>query len=243
MKPTVPSKTTSDNNERSLAPPPPPITTATAVPAQYTNGHGSLPNNSQDELQTTTVQNGLSDNHIEDEIDNDDGQWSDWEPEPDALESSIDTLPPLPSSPAPPPPPTVPSQEPVVPKSTSLPSKSLKLNTTSKSKWNPNAPLGSEYEIPPVVITKSKPTAGPSTNPETEDFFKDMAPKVETVELMRQLESMFYVTTDEPNEQNKSTINRTTTTAAATFSNKFGMMSQDQDDNQEFESGNNNWDE
>ncbi len=231
MKPTVPSKTTSDSNERSTAPAPPPATTT--VPVQYTNGHGSLPNNSQEEPQTTVVQNGLSDNHhIEDEIDNDDGQWSDWEHEPDALEPSIDILQTLTSPP-------VPSQEAIIPKSTGLPIKSLKLNTISKSKWNPNAPLGSEYEMPPVVLTKPTSTAGPSTNSESEDFFKDMAPKVETVELMRQLESMFHVTTDQPNEQNKSTINRTTTT----FSNKFGMMSQGQDDNQESESGNNNWDE
>ncbi len=220
------------------------------VPLQYTNGHHSLPKNSQDELQTTiVVQNGLSDNHIEDEIDNDDGQWSDWEPEPDPPEPSIDisqTLPP-PSPPPPPPPPTTTTvQEPVVSKSSSSPIKSLKLNTISKSKWNPNAPLGSEYEIPPVVLTKQKSTTTETLeNPETEDFFKDMAPKVETVELMRQLETMFNVKTDEPNEQIKSTITKTTktTTASSTFSNKFGIMSQGHDDSQEIESGNNNWDE
>ncbi len=146
----------------------------------------------------------------------------------------------------PPPPPTTTLQESVVSKSTSSPIQSQKLNNISRSKWNPNAPLGSEYEIPPVVLTKQKSTTVETlANQDTDDFFKDMTPKVETVELMRQLETMFNVQTDQPNEQIKSTINRTTktTTASSTFSNKFGIMSQGHDDNQEIESGNNNWDE
>jgi len=62
-----------------------------------------------------------------------------------------------------------------------------------------------------------------------------MTPKVETVELMRQLETMFNVNTDNNlNQQIKS---------SASVSNKFGIMSQDHDDNKEIESGNNNWDE
>jgi hypothetical protein len=69
-----------------------------------------------------------------------------------------------------------------------------------------------------------------------------MTPKVETVELMRQLETMFNVNTDHSNEQIRSTITTTTTTSSS-LSNKFGIMSQDHDDNQETENGNNNWDE
>jgi hypothetical protein len=67
-----------------------------------------------------------------------------------------------------------------------------------------------------------------------------MAPKVETVELMQQLETMFNINTNHSNEEIKSTI---TTTSSSSFSNKFGIMSQDHDDNQQIESGNNNWDE
>jgi hypothetical protein len=122
--------------------------------------------------------------------------------------------------------------------------KSLTLNNISKSKWDPNAPLGSEYEIPPVVLIKKKSTnVETSINQDTEDFFKDMTPKVETVELMRQLETMFNVNADQPNEQIKSTIRTTATSSSSTFPNKFGIMSQDHGENQEIQSGNNNWDE
>jgi len=52
----------------------------------------------------------------------------------------------------------------------------------------------SEYEIASVILKKSKSTKVETlTNQDTDDFFKDMTPKVETVELMRQLETMFYV--------------------------------------------------
>jgi hypothetical protein len=113
------------------------------------------------------------------EDDEDDGQWSDWE-------HPVDTSPPAvfeekPSSP-PPPPPSI---------------KPLQLVTSNtKSKWDPNAPLGSEYEIPPLAASKSKKVAGGGATPSddnVDDFFKDMTPKVQTVELMRQLETMFQV--------------------------------------------------
>lgn len=231
MKSTVPTKTVSENKE----PLPPPV----ASP-EYTNGNHLPSDNSTTEPQTTVVQNGLSDHHLEEEIDNDDGQWSDWEHDPDLPEASIDLLPTLPSFP----PPTV--EEPVISKSVSSPIKSLKLNNIPSSRWNPNAPLGSEYEIPPVVLKKQNSrTAGTLANQDGEDFFKDMTPKVETVELMRQLETMFSVNAEEPNEQIKSTTTRTTKAAAssATFSNKFGISSQGYDDNQEIDTENNNWDE
>ena len=68
-----------------------------------------------------------------------------------------------------------------------------------------------------------------------------MAPKVETVELMQQLETMFSVDADQ------SKVTRTAKTkvsaSTSTFSNKFGMASPDHDDNQELDTGNNNWDE
>ena len=69
-----------------------------------------------------------------------------------------------------------------------------------------------------------------------------MMPKVKTVELMTQLETMFNISTDQPNEQNKS-VASTTASSSSTFANKFGIISQVQDDNQEGEDGNNNWDE
>jgi len=64
-----------------------------------------------------------------------------------------------------------------------------------------------------------------------------MTPKVETVELMRQLETMFNINTNQPEERIKSTI------TTSSLSNKFGIRSQDHEDNQETENGNNNWDE
>ena len=208
-----------------------------AISPQYANGHHSSSNDSADKPQIPVVQNGLSETHMDDEIDNDDGQWSDWEHESDPPDSSIDVTQTLSL-----PPPT--QEEPLTPKPISPPVKSLKLNNISKPKWNPNAPLGSEYEIPPVVVIKRQSTTEETlTNQDTDDFFRDMAPKVETVELMRQLETMFNVGTDQPNEQTQPTISRTTTAASSKFSNKFGIMSEGHDGNQESASGNNNWDE
>ncbi|CAF0760074.1 unnamed protein product [Rotaria sp. Silwood1] len=226
LKPTSTTKTKSNTNE-SLQP--------VTISPEYTNGNHLSLNDSLQEPQTTVIQNGLSDEHIQDDIDNDDGQWSDWEHNPDPTESSINDSQTLPetlilSSPI--------SEQSIQPKSNTSALKPLKLMSSSKSKWDPNAPLGSEYEMPSVVLTKKKLIQ--SETPEkqdTEDFFKDMTPKVETVELMQQLETMFKVNKDHPNEQIKSTI---TTTS---FSSKFGIMSQDQGENQEIESGNNNWDE
>lgn len=62
-----------------------------------------------------------------------------------------------------------------------------------KAKWSPEAPLGSELEISPVV------------QDDVEDIFKDIAPKVQTVELMQQLETMFSVLQDDRigNEENE----------------------------------------
>lgn len=91
--------------------------------------------------------------------------------------------------------------------------------TEIKAKWNPEAPLGSEFEIPPVVLAKKETNV---EQDEVEDFFKDMAPKVQTVELMRQLETMF--------------------TSEATLPEKFGVLQDDQIDNQQNESGN-AWDD
>ena len=66
-----------------------------------------------------------------------------------------------------------------------------------------------------------------------------MTPKVETVELMQQLETMFKINTNHSTEQIKSTM----TTSSSSSSNKFGITSQDHEDNQETDNGNNNWDE
>lgn len=235
LKPTSVAKTISDSNEQLSSPllpspPPPPV-----IAPEYTNGHYSSSNNSVDEPQTTPVQNGLSDNHIEDEIDNDDGQWSDWEHNPEPTDTFDNYPETFPSSPPPPP-----IEEPIISKPVSSPIKSLKLNNISKPKWDPNAPLGSEYEINPVVLARKKSTQVETlTNQDTDDFFKDMTPKVQTVQLMQQLETMFNVTTDQSNQQSKLT----TTTVTSSFFNKFGIMSQDHDDNQEIENENNNWDE
>ncbi|CAF1183150.1 unnamed protein product [Adineta steineri] len=226
------------------APLPPPKPTLTiekpsVVPSVYTNGHNSTSTDSLEESPKIVVQNGISDHHTDDEIDNDDGQWSDWEHNPDPVESFNDY--PQASS-------TFPSSSEVStkPETITSPLKSLTLNHSLKSNWNPNAPLGSEYEIPPVVLTKKKETQDEDlVKNDTEDFFKDMAPKVETVELMRQLETMFNVDANHPTVQTKSAIKpkTTTTTTASSVSNKFGIMSHDHEDNQETENENNNWDE
>jgi len=168
----------------------------------------------QSSTTTVVIENG---HQIDEDFDNDNEQWSDWEHQSEVDVFANDV-------------PTVELSQPV-----SLPTKSMKLNTNSKPKWNPNAPLGSEFEIPPVVLTKNKPTQGGALKTEDpDDFFKDMAPKVETVELMKQLETMFSVNTTQSNIE---------PTTATQFSNKFGVLSQNEDDNQELESGNNNWDE
>ncbi|CAF2170506.1 unnamed protein product [Rotaria magnacalcarata] len=205
------------------------------VSSQYTNGDNSSLNGSLKESRANIVPNGLSNEHIEDDIDNDDGQWSDWEHNSDPAELSTNYTHELPeastlSSPV--------FEQLVQPKTNTSPLKSLKLISPSQPKWNPNAPLGSEYEIPPVVLTKSKSTkVDTSEIQDSDDFFKDMTPKVETVELMQQLETMFNVNLNHPKEQIK------TKTTSPSFSSKFGIMSQDQSGNQETESGNNNWDE
>lgn len=128
--------------------------------------------------------------------------------------------------------------EPLIePKTANALSKPLKLTNTSKSKWDPNAPLGSEYEMPPVILANKKQIkAEKSENQETDDFFKDMAPKVETIELMQQLETMFNVNKDQPNEQIKSK-------PTALFSSRFGIISQDQGENQDIDNEANNWEE
>ncbi|CAF0858547.1 unnamed protein product [Rotaria sordida] len=191
------------------------------ISSEYTNGDHLSSDNILEEPQTTIIQNGLSNQYIQDDdIDNDDGQWSDWEHKSDPPESFV-----LPEKL------TLSSS---ISEQSLKPTKSLKLMSPTKSKWDPNAPLGSEYELPSVVLTNKKSTKIETLEKQdTEDFFKDMTPKVETVELMRQLETMFNVNTDQSNEQIETT----------SFSSKFGIIVQDQGENQEIESGNNNWDE
>ena len=214
-----------------------------AVSSQSANGHHPPPDNSTNESTTKIVENGRSDHDLEDEIDNDDDQWSDWEHDAIPPESSTEVFQPTPSAP----PSTI--EEQIISKPVNSSNKTLKLSNMSKSKWNPDAPLGSEYEIPPVVLKKQKSvTTSTSNNQEMDDFFKDMAPKVQTVELMHQLETMFHVNADQPNEQSEPRTTRTTkttvlTSPSTTFSNKFGVMSPDHDDNQELNVENNNWDE
>lgn len=137
------------------------------------------------------------------EVDDDDGQWSDWE-------HSVDSSPP-----------------PVFEENLSPPPiKPLQLVTiNAKSKWDPNAPLGSEYEIPPLSLSKSKKVVASASEDNVDDFFKDMTPKVQTVELMRQLETMFHVDV-----------------VPARTSNKFGIAPEDQSDQHEGQSEN-NWDD
>ena len=221
-KPIVSTETTTTTTAASDSqkPPPPP-----SLLSQYTNGHHSSPDNSNNQPQTTVIENGRSDHDLGDEIDNDD-QWSDWEHDPVLPESSNEISQSILSSP----PSTI--QEQVLSKPVSSSSnKSLKLNNMAKSNWNSNAPLGSEYEIPPVMLNKKKSiTTETSNNQDTDDFFKDMTPKVQTVELMQQLETMFYVNADQPSEQIKPTTTRTTKatvptlSSVTTFSNKFGVM-------------------
>ena len=212
------------------------------IPSQYTNGHHSHPPSTASHApEIVVIENGLADEQIGDEIDNDDGQWSDWEQETGPSELPAD------ASPSRPIPVFLPSVEsltfaqPAAQASATVSApKSLKLSLNSKPKWNPNAPLGSEYEIPPVVLTKQKPSQVTSTvGEDTDDFFKDMTPKVETVELMRQLETMFDVSTVQQKEQDKQTRATVPATTASVSTNKFGIISQDLADGQEIESGNN----
>ena len=153
--------------------PPPPVIKVKKTPIVekpieiapvYTNGHSS-PIDEPAELE-------------EEKEEEEDGQWSDWEP-------SIERAKPM----------------------------------EIKAKWDPEAPLGSEFEIAPVVLAKKQTNV---VQDDVEDFFKDMAPKVQTVELMRQLETMFTSETPLPE--------------------KFGVLQDDQIDNQENESGN-AWDD
>ncbi|CAF1637385.1 unnamed protein product, partial [Adineta ricciae] len=206
-----------------------PVKTLSAItPSEHTNGYHVPTNISNVEPPVAIVQNGVFNSNHESEIerndDDDDGQWSDWEHNPDPPELPDVFLP----------------EEPKQSVTTILPSssKSLKLNNISKPKWNPNAPLGSEYEIPPVVRSTNKSRNDEALdNQESEDFFKDMIPKFQTVQLMTQLETMFNLNPEKYKEEKKSTD------ATLSFSNKFGIMQHDHEDNQEIESGNNNWDE
>ena len=65
------------------------------VPSSYTNGHRSPPEKSLDETSTTVVENGRSDHDLNNEIDNDDGQWSDWEHDPVPPEPATEISQPL----------------------------------------------------------------------------------------------------------------------------------------------------
>ena len=177
----------------------------------------------------------MTDGHSDDNHDTeheDDGQWSDWEHNPDPPESP-GVFEPTPT--------VVPDPEPVTPVKPSSPLKSLKLNNISKPKWNPNAPLGSEFEIPPLASTKKAPVQDDRTaNEDVDDFFKDMTPKVQTVELMTQLETMFNLKSDAPPERTKRAV------TSSSFANKFGVVSpaHEVDDNAESTGdGDNNWDE
>ena len=202
---------------------------------QYTNEHDLSSDNSLKETPTNVVQNGFFNEQVTGDFDNDDDQWSDWEHKPDLSESSItcslERSEKLNLS-------SAIDERPTQMNINAATSKSLKLNNVTKLKWDPNAPLGSEYEISSVALTKKKSTkVETSANEDIEDFFKDMTPKVQTVELMKQLETMFNVNTENPIEQSNSSISTTS------FSSKFGIVSQDQDDNQGMDDGTNNWDE
>ena len=105
------------------------------VSSQYANGHHPSPDNPTNESTTKIVENGCSAYDLEDEIDNDDDQWSDWEHDPVSREPSTGISQPIPSSSSS----TI--QEQVISNPVCSSNKSLKLNKTTKSKWNPNAPL------------------------------------------------------------------------------------------------------
>ena len=186
----------------------------------YTNGHEISSNDSLERESSVVVKSNeqiIDQEEKEIEEDNDDGQWSDWEQPPIRSPS----------------PPIITIEIPLEEPRERLTSKPL-----PKSRWNPNAPLGSEYEIPPVVLSKKKINPiSTVVNEDTDDFFKDMTPKVETVELMRQLETMFSVDGN-PSEQNDIP----TKSSSTSFSKKFGVLQSDQNDHQETESGN-NWDD
>ena len=93
--------------------------------------------------------------------------------------------------------------------------------SNSRAKWDPNAPLGSEYEIPPLAPSKKKETTTTTTSNNVDDFFADMTPQVQTVQLMQQLETMFHVDT---------------------AASRFGILPEDQSEQPEDPSAS-NWDD
>jgi hypothetical protein len=109
-------------------------------------------------------------------------------------------------------------------------------SVSSKPTWNPNAPLGAEFEIPSVTAAnKTKPLV----NDETDDFFKDMMPKVETVELMRQLETMFDVDTYTVQVEQRIQISSENT---GEVSDRFSILQQEQENGQSVDE-HNAWDD
>ena len=113
-------------------------TPLSAVSSQFTNEYHSSLDNSINESPTTIVESGRCDHEFEDDIDDD--QWAGWDEDPILSEpspeiSSASTM-----------------KERITSKVVRSSNKSLKLNNISKSKWYPNAPFGSEYEIPPVIL-------------------------------------------------------------------------------------------
>lgn len=177
-------------------------------------------------------------NHHEEKFDeeiDDDGQWSDWDEPIDSRKTNDE----------------------IVDDSTNFSSfdknpsetkfeSSFKLNRTNapvKSQWDPNAPLGSEFEIRPVDV-KNKISSKNSTTEQLvdeDDFFKDMAPKVRTVQLMDQIELLFKGQTVEQSEE-KIVSESTTEPKETSSSNKFGIVQLENESQIDVESTN-NWDD
>jgi len=143
------------------------------------------------------VENGTgifdTENDVIDHDDNDDNQWSDWEQEQKEKEQAAD-MDIVWSKPQ--------NKNEQVYSSTTLPTlPTIKENKTTNnpfpprkksSTWDPNAPLGSEYEIQSIKKKANKNNIVSNLN-EDDDLFKDMTPNVQTKELLTQLETMFNI--------------------------------------------------
>lgn len=171
---------------------------------------------------------------FDEEID-DDGQWSDWDEPIDSRKTNDEIVDDS----------TTFSSFDKNPSETKFES-SFKLNRTNapvKSQWDPNAPLGSEFEIRPVDV-KNKISSKNSTTEQLvdeDDFFKDMAPKVRTVQLMDQIELLFKGQTVEQSEE-KIVSESTTEPKETSSSNKFGIVQLENESQIDVESTN-NWDD
>ena len=205
---------------------------------QYSSSESALKLPSVLSVSNGYDQHQMFENEQKEEVeDNDDEPWSDWNQPMENSDTTINYSELFSSGVN-----NDPIQQVVSIKSSAFSLNTLKNTSVVKPKWDPNAPLGSEYEIPPVSLKKTNlSTTDTKTVVDEDDFFKDMAPKVQTVELMQQLETMFSTNTNQL-EQGHKDSNKKTINNPSSVPNKFGISNVDAEDNQEKDTEN-NWDD